>query len=253
MAFLETEQLSSSSEFDSVQVPVMSAITWAACYLMFKLILPKKSPEYNSRLIALVHGSVAAIIGLNQCFLNENPFEHPEWLTSGIQQWLMVFSLGYFVFDLIWCLYYQTETKLMIVHHIYSIFAIRSILCKGRSGAEATCSLGMMEVTNPILQTRWFLRSEGFHKTFLFYFVEVVFLFLFFLIRIVVGTYVVLLVLKEPSQDFNFKILSLFMYVISWLFLVNIVNYLRLKFVICDKRKEGSERVGFVNKDEAKQ
>ncbi|KAL3265885.1 hypothetical protein HHI36_010076 [Cryptolaemus montrouzieri] len=217
-------------EFKSIRTIVLSTLAWAICYQIFKYIFPKKSPEFNSRLLTWIHGIIATIIGLNQCLLNENPFEHPDWITTNIQNFLLVFSLGYFIYDLIWCSYYRTETGLMIMHHLYTIYALKAMVWKGYSGAQACCCLGCMEITNPVLQLRWFIRSEGYHKTITFILVELLFFILFFTFRMLIGSYIALKVLFEEKNDTDFKIATMLLHTVSCLFMVQIFKYAILKY-----------------------
>ncbi|CAG9818571.1 unnamed protein product [Phaedon cochleariae] len=178
--------------YESIFAVAVSSALWRLGYEATRYVLPKKNPEYSCRIISFVHGLVMAFIGINQCFMIDSPFDHPEWKTTYMQSFLMVTSLGYFVHDLAWCLQHQTEDRLMIAHHVYSVCALFRMLFKGYSGAQATCALGSMELTNPFLQARWFIRSEGMYPSVLFTSVETTFMIVFIAIRIVLGTYFIL-------------------------------------------------------------
>lgn len=216
--------------YESLFAVVASASLWRFGYTAARLLLPRKSSEYCCRIITFIHGLLVAFIGVNQCFLIDSPFDHPEWRTSYMQSFVMVASLGYFIHDLEWCIKHQKEEKLMIAHHIYSVFALFRMLFKGYSGAQATCALGSMEITNPLLQLRWFIRSEGMYPSVLFTSVETTFMIIFVAIRIVLGTYYMIIILKEPKNDWDFVILSLTIYIMSWMFLFNIIKYLLIKY-----------------------
>ncbi|XP_044749013.1 TLC domain-containing protein 5-like [Coccinella septempunctata] len=218
-----------NSESDNTGIIIASTVSWTLGYFVLRRLLPGKTAEYSCRLITLMHGLVASMVGLSQCFLNENPFEHPDWITNDKQNLLLIFSLGYFIFDLTWCSYNRTETGLMIVHHIYSIYTLKSLLSKGYSGAQACCSIGCMEITNPLLQLRWFIRSEGYHKTMTFLLVEVFFFILFFIFRLIVGSYILITVFFEKN-DTDFKIATVSLYFISVMFMIQIIKYATLKY-----------------------
>jgi len=70
-------------------------------------------------------------------------------------------SLGYFFFDTLWCLLSGGETWLMLAHHTSSIGACFSGLILHASGAELVGAIFGAEVTNPLLQARWFLLENG--------------------------------------------------------------------------------------------
>ncbi|RZC41807.1 TRAM LAG1 CLN8 domain containing protein [Asbolus verrucosus] len=226
----QTENSQFTFKFDSWYAILLSAVIWSLTYQLATFLLPMKSREYCCRVISFWHGVVSAFVGINQCFLIDTPFDHPEWRTTSSQKFLMVCSLGYFIHDLIWCFLYQRESKLMIAHHVYSVFALQRMLYKNNSGAQATCALGSMEITNPMLQIRWFLRSEGYYPSTLFTSVELTFMLLFFLVRIVLGTYFLVVIAFQPKNDWDFRILSVTIYIMSWIFMLNISKYFVNKY-----------------------
>ncbi|CAG9785444.1 unnamed protein product [Diatraea saccharalis] len=132
-----------------------SFLFWGSLYLWVSVQFPKYSPEWWSRAVTLLHGSVATVVGLTQCGVTTLS----AWtLTMKIRSHhyaLMVWSWGYFAFDLLWCLTYWRENKLMLCHHISALIAITIYMHKDYTGCTFACTLAMMEVTNPLLQTRW--------------------------------------------------------------------------------------------------
>ena len=49
----------------------------------------------------------------------------------------------------------------MLLHHSLSIFGMTWTLCAGKYGTEMMATIAGSEVTNPLLQLRWFLRETG--------------------------------------------------------------------------------------------
>lgn len=216
--------------FESLTSVLISSTIWRFVYMISRRTFPKKSCEYGSRLTAFVHGLLVSFLGINECFHIDLPFYHPEWRTSYVQSFILVTSVGYFVHDLIWCMQYDRNDKLIIAHHIYSVVFLMRSLFKGVSGGQTTCGLGAMEVTNPLLQTRWLIHDHGLDPSPLFTCVEYMFLCIFFLVRIVLGTFVTGIVVNHPKNDLEFIISTLVLYVISWIFFVNIIKYVICKY-----------------------
>lgn len=210
---------------------ILSFAFWSATYFVIRLIFAKRTTEYCSRILALLHGSVMTLLGLNQCFIGKSPLGHPDEPTTSIQAFILVTSLGYFVVDLIWCLYYQTETALMIAHHAYSCFALSRVLFNDMGGHAAACGLGALELTNPLLQARWFSRTHGYYNTPLFTSIEVTFMIMFFFVRIVLGSVYLMLVLVQPRNTWEFRILTFLIYTMSWMFMINICKYFNHKYM----------------------
>lgn len=203
---------------------------WRMCYMVLGHFFPKKTPEYYCRMVALIHGLLTAFLGVNQCLSADIPFYHPEWKTTNTQSFILAVSAGYFIHDLVWCIQFDAKDKLMIVHHIYCVIFLLRILFKGISGAQTTCGLGAMELTNPLLQARWFIRSGGIYPSLLFLSIETVFLITYFLIRIVLGTSFMWVIIRHPKNDIEFITFSIMIYVISWMFFFNIIRYLMSKY-----------------------
>lgn len=67
----------------------------------------------------------------------------------------MIWSWGYFAFDLLWCLVYGTEGNLMLAHHGVALAAISIYTQKENIGCTYACTVALLEITNPLLQTRW--------------------------------------------------------------------------------------------------
>jgi hypothetical protein len=140
-------------------------------------------------------------------------------------------SLGYFVFDMVWCLYFQTEGLTMIVHHMVSLLALSTLLYKGCSATEGIAGIGGMEITNPLLQIRWFLRTTGRKETWYYTLVEVLFMSLFFFVRVVYGFFLVKRVVQHPKPDLFVKSLASSFYVLTCVFMYYIASYFYAKYL----------------------
>lgn len=216
--------------FDSYSTILVSATFWVCYYFLMRHLLKDRSPEFCNRIITLVHGASVAILGVNQCFTGEvSPIYRPQNQSTTLQKFIIVWSLGYFLFDLGWCSYYQSETVLMITHHICSVVALWRMLMKDTSGGQASCCMGALEITNPLLQLRWFVRTFGYHKTPLFNTVEIVYLILFLFIRIVLGTFYIIIVIYY-GNSWDYILLTTALYIISWMFVFKIFDYMRMKY-----------------------
>lgn len=216
--------------FESYTAIIVSASLWTIHYFIVRLLMKNKSAEFCNRIITLAHGSSVAIMGLNQCFIGEvSPIHHPDLPTTNPQKLIMVWSLGYFLFDLGWCIAYRSETALMICHHLCAIASLYTMLNKDTSGGQTTCSLGALEVTNPFLQARWFVRTYGYHKTPLFHSVEIVYVLTFLFIRIVMGSFYLFVVLTH-NNSWDYILMAAALYTISWLFVLKILQYMKGKY-----------------------
>nr|CAD7427171.1 unnamed protein product [Timema monikensis] len=131
---------------------------------------------------------------------------------------------------MIWCLYHQTEGATMLVHHAVSIVALGRILMKGYSGTEAVAGIGGLEITNPLLQVRWFLRTAGYKNTIPFVLVEMCFMATFFVIRILGGGYLLYATIVHPRPDLEAKLYATSFFTLSCFFMVYIFQYFVAKY-----------------------
>lgn len=206
-------------------------IIWTASYQILKLILSgdRKSSQYCSRVVSLIHALISITFGLPACFSASTSDKVHEWTPNlnadNDGRCLMSASLAYFIYDLILCIYDPNETKVMVLHHIFSAFTIGYILLNDLTGFQASCNLALLEITNPFLQLRWFLRTEGFYPSQVHTIVEVIFFILFLLVRILWGTYYTYK-LWVHSKDNGIIFLFTVLYIISWLFIRSIIQYI---------------------------
>ncbi|CAH0407088.1 unnamed protein product [Chilo suppressalis] len=123
-----------------------SFLFWGGLYLWVSAQFPRESPEWWSRAVTLLHGSVATVVGLTQCGVTTLSAWTLTMKIGGRHYALMVWSWGYFAFDLLWCLTYWREYKLMLCHHISSLVAITIYMHKDYTGCTFACNLAMMEL-----------------------------------------------------------------------------------------------------------
>ncbi|VVC98371.1 unnamed protein product [Leptidea sinapis] len=207
-----------------------SFVCWSWSYILCVGLRPGKTPEWYSRAVTMVHGSVASIIALWQCdALNLTADRFTDKITLG-QYALMLWSWGYFAFDLLWCLVYWSDSYVMLCHHICALIAIDIYMSKENTGCTFPCTMALMEVTNPLLQTRWFMKSEGYTNSILYYVIEGVYLLLFLFLRGVLGTYLTYNILHSEKFDMDEKMITLAFYVVSLIFIFQIIGYVAYKY-----------------------
>jgi len=120
----------------------------------------------------------------------------------------------------------------MIFHHILSIIGNGFVLYRGINGTELVATLFGGEITNPILQLRWFLRSAGLsarHPT-VAMIVDFCFLIVFTIMRICFGSVFLYHYLQHPAPDWLAQSAALIVYGISWVFWYSIVRYAIRKY-----------------------
>ncbi|KAK0142564.1 Transmembrane protein 136 [Merluccius polli] len=103
----------------------------------------------------------------------------------------------------------------MLAHHVASIAGILLALALGKSGCETCAVIFGSELTNPLLQGRWFLRQLGRYDGALGDAVDVLFVALFATVRVGLGS---VLFYREMAG-------GAVMYALAWVFMVDIARF----------------------------
>jgi len=123
----------------------------------------------------------------------------------------------------------------VVLHHFISVVANVVVLYRGTNGTEMMATLLGTEITNPLMQIRFFLRydraSAGDPVNMFFRrVVEWSFFVLFTVMRIILGSVFVHRYMSHPRPDWVAQFLVCSIYLISWVFWVNIVLYAYRKY-----------------------
>ncbi|KAL4608650.1 transmembrane protein 136 [Arapaima gigas] len=203
-----------------------SLVGWISLYACLCTLNTRHGYEWNCRLVTLLHGLLCVCLTAYVGFVDGPwPFTHPGTENTPLQVTTMAISLGYFLFDIGWCVYFRTEGPVMLAHHALSILGIVLALSLGESGIETCAVLFGSEVTNPLLQARWFLRRLGCYDSLAGDVVDLLFVALFVLVRIGVGGRMLYCELISTRPSLTMKVGGAAIYVLSWVFLVDIARF----------------------------
>ncbi|XP_069390724.1 TLC domain-containing protein 5a isoform X3 [Paralichthys olivaceus] len=195
---------------------------WASFYFILCYVNGSRSYEWNCRLVTLVHGILAVCITAYIGYVDGPwPFTYPEG-------------------------------PVMLAHHTMSILGILLTLWLGESGIESCAVLFGSEITNPLLQARWFLKQTGHYRSLLGNVVDVLFVLLFVVMRIFVGGTMLYCELISPRPRFFIKCGGVAMYALSWVFMVDIVRFARRKSKSWHKQQREQPEMVAANGHEGK-
>lgn len=234
-----------------------SLIGWFALYQLFCSACAQRGSEWNCRLVTLSHGVLIVLLTGYVAFVDgpwpfthagQKPLKvafcviekskdfssslHPSSCirhagtdNTDLQIFSLEVCLGYFFFDLGWCVYNRSEGPIMVAHHTASIAGLLLALVMGVSGCETCAVIFGSELTNPLLQIRWFLRQLGLYDSLLGDVIDLLFIFLFATVRIGVGTAMFYCELTSPRTTAVMKLGGVVMYTIAWVFMVDIARF----------------------------
>lgn len=128
----------------------------------------------------------------------------------------------------------------MLAHHTLSILGMLMTLGLGESGSETCAVLFGSEITNPLLQARWFLKRAGQYDSLAGDAVDLLFILLFGIVRIGVGSAMLEAVLTSTRTRPIVKAEGVAFYTLSWIFMVDIARFACRKS--CKKYRGWQER-----------
>ena len=208
-----------------------SFLMWVDLYSVLQTFNWKRSAEWNCRIISATHGAVSATLCLTSgVILGPWPFNYIGYPPSILHCNIIIISIGYFLFDMAWCLYMKTEGLVMVCHHAITLFGLLYVVFYNLYGCEITTVLGSSEVTNPILQLRWFMKETG--RLNAVRFLDFTFLSCFITIRLVAGTVYYAAVMLSPDVNFIGKGGGSAIYGVSVIFGIQLVLYVNRKYFV---------------------
>lgn len=210
-----------------------SFLVWTDSYFILHAINSKRSAEWNCRLVTVAHAFLStSLCFTSACVTGPWPFTYLGEANTKLHNAAMVLSLGYFLFDFAWCIYMKTEGPVMLAHHVVSIFSMSYVLYQNKFGSELTAVMGASELTNPLLQLRWFLKATGHYNGKKALLLDWIFVILFLSSRLGVGTVFHYVCQTSPKLDFITKAGGQAFYIISVVFGIQLCMFLYRKYFL---------------------
>ena len=217
---------------DIVLAIIGSFLVWLNLYNIIYSINWKCSAEWNCRIIAGLHGTVSAFFCFISAFiLGPWPFSYIGYPPNHLHCNIIIISFGYFLFDLLWCLFMKTEGIVMLIHHCLSIIGLSYVMCYNIYGCESSAILGASEFTNPLLQLRWFLKQTGKYSGNTEILIDWGFVFFFMGARVVVGSALYIWLLMSPRMELIAKFGGTLMYSVGIIFSVHLGIFIHRKYI----------------------
>lgn len=219
--------------FTALAIPCASMFfIWTSFYFLLCTFNPHRSYEWNCRLLTIFHGTLTSLL----CFWSAVitgpwPLVAMGDVNSPFHTFIATFTLGYFIFDFLWCFYMGTEGIDMLLHHMVSICSLVYILFDGYSGPELVAVVLGTEISNPFLQIRWFMRETGQYQTLAAKLNDAIFMSMFIGWRLGPGSLLCYRTLSSPKPKFFVKLGGASLYLISWVWVFYILKFARKRFL----------------------
>ena len=224
--------MTSNSGYEMFLAAVGSLLLWTDLYFIIHALNYRRSPEWNCRLVSALHAVIATSLCFVSAFLTGPwPFSYLGEANTSLHNVAMLISLGYFLFDFTWCLYMKTEGPVMLAHHVVSLVGLSYILCVGESGSELIAVMGASEVTNPLLQLRWFMKQSGTYSGMKSAVLDWSFAVMFVVVRLGVGSVFHYVCQTSPKVSLAVKAGGQAFYFISMVFGIQLILFVFRKYI----------------------
>ena len=210
---------------------VGSFLLWVDFYFLLHALNNKCSAEWNCRIVTAIHATISASLCLSSVvYFGPWPFTYLGEKSTNLHKAIMIISLGYFLFDFLWCMYMRTEGKVMLTHHIVSILGLIYTLHQDRFGSELTAVMGASEFTNPLLQLRWFMKETGNYSGKKEIVIDWLFVLSFCMARLGLGTVFHYVCQTSPKLNLITKAGGQAFYIISVVFGFQLISFAYRKY-----------------------
>ncbi|XP_014241106.1 transmembrane protein 136-like [Cimex lectularius] len=146
--------------------------------------LPEEMAEH---IVSLIH-SLLIIVMTGECLRKERPYFDYKQKTNMYEELCLFVSLGYFLYDTCNWEFRGDVSRIILSHHICTLFGMLQALSDKTSGAACLMCLLILEGGNPLLHNRRLIMIAGHIRSGLIYqVIECSFFIFFFLFRFVLG------------------------------------------------------------------
>lgn len=156
--------------------------------------------------MTILHGIIVTSMAFVSVFIiGPWPLSHlGQQPNQGIHVIIIIASAGYFFFDLFWYMWYRSERRIILAHHVLSLFGLVYVYYTDIYGCELVAVLGAFEASAVFSLAGWLsdktcLRN---YPTIL----NFAYVLVFILIRIVAGSVFCWYFLSNSSVSFISKV-----------------------------------------------
>lgn len=146
-----------------VFLAIVSFVVWTTlCALVesnitFKSLAPKVDHDVKNRFVGIIHGLLTCILAGYNVFHDQPSYTDKN---SDLQIFILLISMGYFVYDYLACVYYGIADKALAIHHSLGVIGYLSGIYANNS-TLAICGIFYGECSNSSMHIRALLRIFG--------------------------------------------------------------------------------------------
>jgi hypothetical protein len=220
-------------------------IFWIFTYLFIHFCVPmkfsKKKDLYDSktRIVSIIHASIIFLMAVYDAIYHQR--EVCGDTNTSFQNYMMMFSCSYFIYDLFACLILGCSDNEMVAHHIVCILGYQASIGYNSSANEIIRALIVTEVTCPIMHVRMIFKNYGLKHTKSHLLMDYIYMVLYLIARIGYGHRVIIFTVYCWDNLLIVKIAGSFLFIQSSLFAKRMVKLLSHKFA--EQKERNAKKV----------
>ena len=202
---------------------------WSLYYTLLRIVSKTSISEWNSHVVSFTHAILVVQATGYYLFKWPLPIEEFDQENTSYHINVIYFVPSHYIFDTCRGVYMQTERFVMVMHHFVIMGILSASLYLERYGYGCILILFVGELTNPMLQIRWFLRSKELHRTTFPFVNEALFVMLFIILRMFFGSYIVYVALLS-GVNIPLKCLGIALHIVNCSFMYEIFTLVKKRF-----------------------
>lgn len=221
---------------------MISVLCWWSMYGIIHFFVniqhktQKEIYDTKSRIISIVHASLLFLFAvIDILFFQANKCGQQN---SRNQNLVLIISAGYFIYDLFNCILLGVSDKEMELHHSFVILGLYMGVAFDNSANEMLRAILVAEVTNPIMHIRMILRNYELKNSFIYLVLEIVYIIIYIIARMVYGTRVVFFTVFCWDNLLLVKVAGSGVWIQSVIFAKRMVRILRHRYKEYRERKK---------------
>ncbi|KAF6163081.1 hypothetical protein GIB67_001409 [Kingdonia uniflora] len=211
-----------------VKLVGLGVISWAAIFILVRMIFPKLSFNSCNRIVSTIHAFGAVTLSSLSVQDWSCPVCPTASKSSPFQMQAIAVTLAYLIYDLVCCLFDKQIDHANSVHHFVSIIGLGAGLGYEMCGSEMVAALWITEISSPFLHMRELLKELGYKDTDLSLAADVSFAVVFTLARMVGGPYLSYVTLSADNPQL-IKAMALGLQLVSAFWFYKIARMVKYK------------------------
>lgn len=215
-------------------------LMWNAIYMIIHFTIQTKLKkltelDIKNRIISIMHGLLS--FGLSAAYIIqhgidlESPF---DYFSSGI----ICLSFGYFLYDLLACLFFGIWDSKLIIHHFLCVVGLFALLWWRKGLFACVAGLFLAEASNLPMHVRCICRNFGLKHTRLCEYSETLYMIIYVFFRGVLAPILCVLTFMSPSTPILIALVLLGILVQSYFFIFTMIKIMRKKWDHYQERKQ---------------